>query len=133
MDMSYNGARPRQGASDGDDGDLADHPRFRRGPWLLQGQPGRRHQGRRRQARGSLDLRHQRLPRCEQDAPRQPLVQDRGALYYIASYAKTVFEEDTADIKSELRNIRRIHGEGPHAVTPGVSIVITRSGKPKQV
>lgn len=47
--------------------------------------------------------------------------------------ARTTFREEIAQLRYELLDIRRVHGPGPHMVAPGVSITISRTGKPKQV
>lgn len=41
--------------------------------------------------------------------------------------------EELATLRYQFKSIRRVHGPGPHVVSPGVSIVIAVSGKPKQV
>lgn len=46
---------------------------------------------------------------------------------------RAAYEEELAELRYEFKNIRRVHGPGPHCVSPGVSIVISKSGKPKQV
>lgn len=47
--------------------------------------------------------------------------------------ARTEYREEVDEIRYELKELRRIHGPGPHMVSPGLAITISRTGKPKQV